>query len=118
MPVNFKRLGSSFKFALEGLKDIIVEENAFRAELIIGILVVIATFYFHLSSVEKAIVYLVIFIVLLTELVNSVVERIMDAYNKEFDHKVKKIKDVASAIVLLSFILAAIVGALIFADKL
>ncbi|MDD3399710.1 MAG: diacylglycerol kinase family protein [Candidatus Pacebacteria bacterium] len=118
MLIDFKKLSSSLKFALSGLKDIFREENAFKLELLLGIIVAAAAFYFNLSTLEKVAVFIVIFFVLFAELINSVVERIMDVYSPEFDSRVKKIKDICSAIVLLSCIMAAIVGIFIFIDKL
>ena len=118
MIIDFKKLSSSFKFAATGLRDIFREENAFKAELCMGILVAIAAFYFNLTSLEKVAVFIVIFFVIFAELINSVIERVMDVYNPRFDPKVKKIKDICSAIVLLSCIMAVIVGVIVFIDKL
>jgi len=118
MLIDFKKLSSSLKFAASGLKDIFREENAFKLELLIGIIVASAAFYFNLSALEKVAVFIVIFFVLFAELINSVVERIMDVYSPNFDPRVKKIKDICSAIVLLSCAMAAIVGIFIFIDKL
>jgi len=118
MCINFKRLAASFKFSLSGLRDILKEENSFKLELVIAAIVTAATFYFNLSPLEKAAIFIVIFFVLFAELINSVVERIMNVYNPNFDYRIKKIKDICSAIVLLSCLMAALVGIIIFADKL
>ena len=118
MLIDFKRLASSFKFAISGMKDIFKEENSFRVEMIIGAAVATAAFYFQLSSLERIAIFIVIFLVLFAELINSVVERIMDVYSPKFDPRVKKIKDVCSAMVLLTCIMAVIVGSFVFADKL
>jgi diacylglycerol kinase len=118
MFIDFKKLSFSFKFALSGLKDIFREENSFKLELLIGALVAAAAFYLNLSPLEKAAIFIAIFFVLFAELINSVVERIMDVYSPDFNPKVKKIKDICSAIVLLSCIMAGIVGVIVFIDKL
>jgi diacylglycerol kinase (ATP) len=118
MFIDFKKLGRSWKFAIAGLKDIVKEEDSFKIELLIGIFVTLATFYFGLSTLEKVAVYIIIFFVLFAELINSVVERIMDVYHPTFDPQVKKIKDICSAIVLLSIIMSVIVGFLVFIDNI
>lgn len=114
MFINFRKLLSSFKFAVNGLKYIYREENAFRVELLAGLLVAAAAFYFKLTPLEKVAIFIVIFFVIFAELINSIVERIMNAYNHSFDQRVKKIKDICSAMVLLTYLMAIIVGVLIF----
>jgi len=57
---------------------------------------------------------LIIFAVLVLELINSTVERIMDFLGPDQDEKVRIIKDLMAAIVLLAGLAAIIVGIIIF----
>ncbi len=112
--VNFKKLGSSFGFASSGLKDIFKEENAFRLEIIIALLVITASFLLDIHFLEKVAVFLTIFLVLGMELINSLFERICNLISPDLDDKIRKIKDVSSAMVLISYIFASAVGIIIF----
>ena len=120
MFLNFslKRLFSSFKFAISGIKIIFREEQTFRIQISIAILVTIAIFYFNLSPTESIVMFTIIFLVLMAELINSLFERILDIIRFSSDIRVKKIKDMSSGIVLLCSLAAAIIGILIFLPHL
>jgi len=112
--VNFKKFLLSFKFAISGIRVIFREEQSFRVQIIIAVLVIISTFYFKLSAVEAVVVFTIIFLVLMAELINSLFERILDVVHLSNDHRVKKIKDMSAGIVLFCCIMASIIGFLIF----
>ncbi|PIR02676.1 MAG: hypothetical protein CO031_01750 [Candidatus Nealsonbacteria bacterium CG_4_9_14_0_2_um_filter_37_38] len=112
--INFKKLVNSFKFAISGIKIAFQEEQTFRIEILIAILVIIAMFYFNLLLIERMVIFIIIFLVLTVELINSLLERILDITLPLFDIRVKKIKDISSAMVLFSYFIAIIIGALIF----
>lgn len=112
--VSLKRFISSFKFALQGIKIIFKEEQSFRIQLTVAFLVSGAVFYFNLSHVETIVVFTLIFLVLMAELMNSLFERILDLIHPLPENKVKKIKDMSSAIVFLCCLLSSIIGILIF----
>ena len=120
MFLNFslKKLFSSFKFAISGIKIIFREEQTFRIQISIAILVTIAIFYFNLSPTESIVIFTIIFLVLMAELINSLFERILDIIRFSSDIRVKKIKDMSSGIVLLCSLAAAIIGILIFLPHL
>ena len=112
--VSFKKFLLSFKFAISGIRVIFREEQSFRIQIIIAVLVIISTFYFKLSAVEAVVVFTIIFLVLMAELINSLFERILDVVHLSNDHRVKKIKDMSAGIVLFCCIMASIIGLLIF----
>ena len=112
--VSLKKFLLSFKFAISGIRIIFREEQSFRIQIIIAVLVIISTFYFKLSAVEAVVVFTIIFLVLMAELINSLFERILDVVHLSNDHRVKKIKDMSAGIVLFCCIMASIIGFLIF----
>jgi len=112
--MNFKKLFNSLKYALYGIKTIFKEEQTFPLELLIAALVIIASFYLNLQAIEKAIIFIAIFLVLSSELINSLIERISDMICPSLDKRVKKIKDIGGGIVLLSCFIAIIIGIIIF----
>ena len=112
--INFKKLAKSFKFGFAGIATILKEEHAFKIMFLIAILVIVSTFYFHLPLTQKVLLFTMIVLILVLELVNSVVEKVLDFVCPDFNGKVKIIKNMMAGIVLLTSIGAAIIGILIF----
>lgn len=116
--INFKKLSTNFKFAFEGIKLVFKEEQPFRIMFLIAVLVIIAMFYFNLPLIQKVVLFSVITLVLTLELVNSVVEQFLDFVHPARDGKIKRIKDMLAAIVLIASIGAAVIGIMIFSPFL
>lgn len=113
MKDNQKR-GIGLKYALNGLKEAFLQERNFRIHLLIAILVICFSFYLKLDIIEWAIVLIMIHLVLIAELVNSLIERIIDYIKPEFHPNAKIIKDISAAVVLIAAIASIIVGLIIF----
>jgi len=109
-----KRNYGGFRAAFNGIKETVFFEKSFRIMLLIGAAVIATMFYFPTSRLEKIILLLIIFSVLILELINSTVERIMNVVTKEQNDEVRIIKDLMAAIVLLASLGAALTGAFIF----
>ncbi|MFZ5364859.1 MAG: diacylglycerol kinase family protein [Patescibacteria group bacterium] len=111
---NFVRLKKSFKFAINGLKMIFSKEQNFRIHFAVAAGVVAFGLILKIKSWEWVAVILVIFFVLLLEIVNTIVERIMDMLKPRVNIYVKEAKDLMSAAVLLAAILSIVIGLIIF----
>ena len=107
----------SVKNCLDGINYTLSHENNFKREMIIGILVVIASMFFKISILEWVIVILLINFVLVCELINTALEKAVDLYTKEFNETAKIVKDVAGASVFVMSIFSAIIGMIIFLPK-
>ncbi len=114
LTIDFKKLFRSFGFGFSGIKTILKEEHAFKIMFLAAILVIIAMFYFNLPLTQKAVLFTMIILVLILELVNSVIEKVLDFVCSGLNGKVKIIKDVMAGIVLLTSLGAAAIGLLIF----
>ncbi|MEE8131766.1 MAG: diacylglycerol kinase family protein [Candidatus Paceibacterota bacterium] len=109
-----KKLSDSFKAAWRGLKDTLVEERSFKIMLIVTVLVIGAMFYFPTSRIEKVALLIMIFSVMILELINSVIERLLDFLHPLPNGQIKTIKDLMAAIVLVVSIGAVVIGMIIF----
>ena len=109
-----KKLYGGFRAAFAGFKETLIFEKSFKTMLVMGAFVVIAMFYFPTSRLEKVVLLLSIFSVLILELINSTVERIMDVVTTDHDERIRVIKDLMASIVLLASFGSAVVGFLIF----
>ncbi len=109
----------SFAFALRGIAISIKSQRNFRADLLIGILVMILAFYFKLQSIEIALLVLTIGFMLFAELINTVVEFTVDAYfGNKYSILAKMAKDISAGAVLISATTAVIVGLILFLPKI
>jgi len=102
------------KHALRGLAYVLRYEKNFQNQTIIAILVVAAMFYFNLTRGERIILFLVIMEVLVMELLNTVVERVVDILKPRIHPYARLIKDLMASAVLVSAILAIVIGIIIF----
>ena len=78
----------------------------------------LCSLFFKLSYIELSIILIMIAIVLTLEIINTIIENIMDFLCKNYNFKVKIIKDMASGAVLVSAFISVIVGYLIFVPKI
>ena len=108
----------SFLFAFNGLKILMTEEHNARIHLVAAICAVIASIVFEISAYEWIAVIVAIGLVFALELMNSAIERIADFIAPEKNEKIKKIKDLSAAGVLISAITALIVGLIVFLPKI
>lgn len=108
----------SFHYAFNGLKLLLREEPNSLIHLLSALAVIILGFFFKISTYEWIAVALCIGFVLAMETVNTSIENICDLISTERDERIKKIKDIAAAGVLISSISAFTVGLLIFIPKI
>jgi undecaprenol kinase/diacylglycerol kinase (ATP) len=112
-----KRL-NSFAFAFNGLKILLKEEHNSRIHLFFTICVLLASIYFNISTFEWIAIIFAIGFVITLEIINSVIENICDFISPEKNIQIKKIKDLSAAGVLVSSIIALIIGVIIFLPKI
>jgi diacylglycerol kinase len=113
-----RSLTKSFGFAFAGVKAAFKNEPNFKIHVAIGLGALIAGFFLGLTRLEWLILAFTIFFVLITEMLNTVLEKIVDLASPEINEKARIAKDVSAAAVLFSAILALLVGAILFIPKL
>ncbi|MDD5605725.1 MAG: diacylglycerol kinase family protein [Patescibacteria group bacterium] len=112
--MDYKRFKNSFAYAMRGIGEIWRREQNFRVEVIVGIIVIVAAYYFHLRLIEKAILILVIMLVLGSEGVNTVLESLIDGTSRAMNAYFRLAKDIMAGIVLVAAIGAVLIGFVIF----
>ena len=109
---------NAFKNALRGCALAVKNERNIKIQLVAAVLVTIMGFLFRISSVEWAILVLTIFFVIVTECLNTAVEKTVDMITDKYDECVKNVKDIAAGAVLFSAMASVIVGIIIFLPKI
>lgn len=112
-----KRL-NSFRFAWAGIKLLFQSEHNARIHLLATIIVLILGFFFHISTVEWSLVILCIGLVLCMEAMNSALEYLANFVSPQKNELIGKAKDLAAGAVLISAIISASIGGIIFIPKL
>lgn len=113
-----KRLLSSFKYALQGIRHAIRTQANLQIHVAILIVVIIAGFLLQISAIEWIDLVLAMMIVLSAELFNTSIENAMDRVSTEQHPLAKVAKDTAAGAVLITAIGSVVIGVLIFGPKL
>jgi len=111
-------LTESFGYAFEGLKTALKNEPNFRIHVASAIVVIVFGFILKFSPWEFAILILTIGFVLILELINTTLEALVNLVSPEIQRQAKIAKDVSAASVLVSAILALVVGLFLFIPKI
>ncbi len=96
--------------ALNGLKILLTTENNAKIHLLATIIVVILAAILQLSLINWLFLLLAIFLVWITEAINTSLEYLFDLIQPDLDPKVKIGKDISAGAVLLSSIFSVIIG--------
>jgi len=108
----------SFKYAFRGVKDALKSEPNLKIHFSLGTVAVILGIFLEITFVEWAILSSVIFLVICLELVNTIVEKTLDVVSTERSEKIRLIKDMSSAVVLIGALAACFVGAFLFLPRI
>lgn len=108
----------SFKYALEGLKFAFKTQTNMRLHSITTCLVLVLSWYLNISKIEWLWIFLSISFVLVTELINTAIERTVDLVTTNVSPLAKQAKDCAAAAVLLASLFTLSVAGIILLPKL
>lgn len=110
------RIWNAFHYSLDGLVSAYRHESAFRQELWLGMVMAAAAILLPASLVQTALLLGSVLLVLVTELLNSAVEAVVDRVSAERHDLAKRAKDMGSAAVFISLASCVIVWGLVLAD--
>ncbi|GAC1417495.1 MAG: diacylglycerol kinase [Flavisolibacter sp.] len=109
---------SSFAFAWAGITAFFKTGHNARIHLLVACLVLATTGFLKVSCIETIAVILAIALVWITEMVNTVIEKIMDFISEERLPQIQMIKDIAAGAVLIAAITALAIGCIIFLPRI
>lgn len=107
------RFIEKFSYAFTGLFKGIKQDNSIRLQFVFALTTVVFFYFFGISYIEWLFVLSAVFLVLVSEFMNSALEDFSDLVEEKYNLKVKKIKDTAAAAVLLAATYALIVAGVI-----
>jgi|TARA_B110000238_G_C16011561_1_gene389134 diacylglycerol kinase (ATP) len=112
-PTGIKKLWAALNFSAQGLKACYQSEYAFRLEFWLAIVLVPLGYWLGESEIEKVLLIVPIFLVLIVELMNSAIEALVDRISLEQHELSGFAKDVGSAAVLLSLFIFLLTWAIL-----
>ena len=110
---GLRRLRNAVGYSIAGIKAAYRNEDAFRQEVIMAIVLIPLAFYLGETRIEMALMIACVMLVIIVELVNSSIEATVDRISLENHLLAKRAKDIGSAAVMLSLFNLVIVWGLI-----
>lgn len=114
MQTRLRALVQSWKYAVRGIAYVYRNEQNFRIQLIIGILVCVLMALLGVSQLQAVALIFVMMAVLIMEVINTIVERLVDVIKPRLHTYAAIIKDMMAGAVMLTALAAAIIGGIIF----
>jgi diacylglycerol kinase (ATP) len=103
---GIRRLINAALYSRDGLLEAWRNEEAFRQEVILAVILVPIAVWLPVNVVEKILLVGVVLLVMIVELLNSAVEVAVDRDSFEINSLGKRAKDLGSAAVALALVLA------------
>lgn len=104
---GFKRVRNATRYSCQGLKAAFQNEAAFQEELLLASLMIPAAVYFADGYIDRVLLIGSVVLVLITELINSAIEAVVDRVGSEYHSLSKRAKDIGSASVMMTMLLTA-----------
>ncbi|GIU12723.1 MULTISPECIES: diacylglycerol kinase [unclassified Shewanella] len=115
---GIKRVIRATGFSMQGLKLAWQHEAAFRQELILAAIMLPIALLLDVTTVERVLLILGLFVVLIVELLNSAIEAVVDRISDEYHPLSGQAKDIASAAVFMGLAFCGLTWAVILLPKL
>jgi len=116
-PFNISDRIKSFGYALQGLKSFFKTQHNAWIHVAASVVVITAGFLFHVPLKEWIALCFAIALVFISELFNTAIEFLCDKVSPELDPKIKLVKDISAAAVLIAAMVAVVIGAIVFVPK-
>lgn len=113
---GLRRIINATRYSLEGFAAALRNEDAFRQELLLAIVLIPLGLWLGDGGAEKALLAGSLLLVLIVELLNSALEATVDRISIDEHPLSKRAKDIGSAAVMLALLNAALVWLLILLD--
>ena len=116
--MKVRNIIDSFNYAVSGIITAIKTEKSMRLHYIIAVLVLLSSLFFDFNRTEFLLLLFAVSLVVISEMINTAIERTIDLITKEFHPLARLVKDVAAGAVLIATINSLIVGYLLFFERL
>ncbi|MFA5145116.1 MAG: diacylglycerol kinase family protein [Candidatus Omnitrophota bacterium] len=115
---KFHGIAESLQFAVKGIIYLFLFHRNMRIIFIFGAATFILGLCFHLEGIQLVCLSITITMVFMAEIFNTSIEMLMNMFTTKYRTRIKLIKDIAAAVVLLTCLNALVVGYALFVKKL
>ena len=109
---------NSLQFAGKGVLYLFLYHRNMRLIFLMGLLALLSGFYFKVTVLEWVILCITVTLVFIAEIFNTAIEMLMGMLRARYYLRIKLIKDIAAAVVLLASLNAIVVGLVIFISRI
>jgi diacylglycerol kinase (ATP) len=110
---GLRRIWNALLYSIDGIKAALRHEAGFRQEVLLALVLIPLALVLSVGGIGKALMIGSIFLVLVTELMNSGVEAAIDRISPERHELSKRAKDLGSAAVFISLMNVVVVWVLV-----
>ena len=114
---GIKRIMNAAGYSMQGLTSAFKHEAAFRQECALALVLLPAGVWLGSNAIEYALLAGSVVLVLIVELLNSAIEAVVDRIGSEHHTLSGRAKDIGSAAVFITLLLAGLVWGLIAWEK-
>ena len=112
-------LNKTFKNARKGFNLAIKSEMNIRVHVLIALMVILAAIFLKFSAIEFSLLFLVIALVIVSEMLNTAIEFALDSiYHNKYSKMVGMAKDISAGAVMLATFTSILVGCFLFGSKI
>src|SRR3989338_1926818 len=113
-----ENLWESVKDAYAGIFHILARHRNARTIFLSAILILAMGFYLKISNLELFVLGVATMVVFIAEVINTLIEDLSDLITREYNPKIKLIKDVAAGVVLVAVGFALSLGYFVFFNRI
>jgi diacylglycerol kinase (ATP) len=114
---GLRRVNAATMFSFKGFKAAWQNEEAFRTEILLAIVLVPTAFWLGQSTVERLLLLLSLILVILAELANTAIESVVDRISSEQHPLSGQAKDLGSSLVFVTNMTVLLVWGMIGWDR-
>jgi diacylglycerol kinase (ATP) len=114
---GLERIIKASGYSLQGIRAAWKHESAFRQEVLLALVFLPLAICLGQNAVQISLLIGVLFLVLIVELLNSSIEAVVDRIGDEPHRLSGRAKDMSSAAVFLSLLLAIVVWSMIAVER-
>lgn len=114
----FHGLSDSFNYAIEGVVHGLKTQRNMQLHVMVTVLVLLASIFLDLTRVELVLIFCAIALVLISEMLNTAIESMVDLITETHHQIAGTAKDIGAGAVLIASISALTIGYLVLYDRI
>jgi len=115
---RFHGFRESMRFAVKGIGYLFLYHRNMRIIFMLGVFFFLSGMHYKLKGIELVALSVTITLVFMAEIFNTAIEMMMNMLSTKYRLRIKLVKDIAAAVVLLTSLNAVAVGIILFSKKI